>query len=282
MEPFHADVVLQHAVKPPFWARIEGHPLLDEVGGIDKYIVTGTDVTEERQQKTMQNNFCSMVSHELRTPLTVVSGTLEALEFGSCGDVSQEAMELIQMGQRNCSHLSALIEDVLEINHLESGEIPISMQPVPIADVVQDVITTMDALFETSGHSLHFRNGADQAIIMADSTRIRQVMTNLLSNARKFSRPGTSVTVSLSCEQTVNIEVSDQGCGIPIAFQPELFERFSRDVSVRANGVEGFGLGLSITKKLVDQMKGTISFESTEGVGTTFRVAFPRFDAAGL
>jgi signal transduction histidine kinase len=221
-----------------------------------------------------------MVSHELRTPLTVVSGTLEALEFGSCGEFSQQALELIQMGQRNCSHLSALIEDVLEINQLESGDIPLTLKPIIVFDTVQDVINTMATLFERSGHLLRLIAPDEHAVIMTDDTRLRQILTNLLSNARKFSRSGSEVTLSIDYGETVNIEVSDQGYGIPIEFQPKLFERFSRDVGVRASGIEGFGLGLSITKKLVDQMNGSISFESAQGIGTTFRVSFPRHSAS--
>ena len=280
LQPFNAEVQLRHSSKPSFWARIEGHPLLDEAGNLDKYIVTGSDVSDERHQKSLQNDFCSMVSHELRTPLTVVSGTLEALEFGSCGEFSQQALELIQMGQRNCSHLSALIEDVLEINQLESGDIPLTLKPIIVFDTVQDVINTMATLFERSGHLLRLIAPDEHAVIMTDDTRLRQILTNLLSNARKFSRSGSEVTLSIDYGETVNIEVSDQGYGIPIEFQPKLFERFSRDVGVRASGIEGFGLGLSITKKLVDQMNGSISFESAQGIGTTFRVSFPRHSAS--
>jgi PAS domain S-box-containing protein len=278
LQPFRTDALVRHFSGQPFWARIEAHPLMNEDGELEKYIVTGTDITDERQQRQIQNNFCSMVSHELRTPLTVVSGALDALQAVCNNTISDDANELILMGQRNCTHLSALIEDVLEINHLESGEIPMSLEGVDVVECIRGTMDAMHALFESTGHHLQLLAAPEKMTAIADKTRIRQILTNLLSNARKFSNPGSTTVVSVSVVKSIiQIEVCDQGLGIPIAFQPALFDRFSRDSEVRANGIEGFGLGLSITKKLVEQMHGQISFESAEGIGTTFRIELPAY-----
>ncbi len=275
-ESYSVEVILVHSTGRPFWIQMESHPMFTEDGQLDKYVALGVDITEQKQREAQQADFVSMVSHELRTPLTVVSGALDALEMSVADLPSGMERSLVEMGQRNCDQLSTLIEDLLDINKLEAGVVRFQSQEIDVADPVRDGIRTVASLADESGIELLASYCDERIPVFVDPQRLLQVVINLLSNAVKFSRPGGKIQVRLSSDGRIaKIEVADEGIGIPLGFREKVFERFARDAQVQAMGKEGFGLGLSICKGLVELMEGRIYFESTEGQGSTFTVEIP-------
>mgnify|MGYP003652632235 FL=1 len=265
-----------HATGRPFWIQMEAHPMLDEDGAIEKHVAIGVDITEKKRLEKQQADFVAMVSHELRTPLTVVSGSLDAIEMSFAKDMPEMGQSLIDMGQRNCAHLSRLIEDLLDINKLEAGIIKFQSQSICLDQVLQDAIQTITPMAEKQDLTVSARLDTQDAHVFVDPQRLRQVMLNLLSNAVKFSRAGGDIEVSaVREEEGVRFCVIDSGIGIPAEFQSKVFERFARDAGVQAEGIEGFGLGLSICKGLIEQMNGEIGFKSVHGEGATFWVTLP-------
>lgn len=271
-----AELVLMHATGRPFWIQMESHPMLDEDGEIEKHVAIGVDITEKKRLEKQQADFVAMVSHELRTPLTVVSGSLDAIEMSFAKNMPEMGRSLIDMGQRNCAHLSRLIEDLLDINKLEAGIIRFQSQSVSLEKVLQDAVETISSMAEKHGLSVSSNLETQDAHVFVDPQRLRQVMLNLLSNAVKFSHAGDTVEVTAVREdESVRFCVNDTGMGISAEFQSKVFQRFARDSEVQAEGIEGFGLGLSICKGLIEQMNGEIGFDSVHGEGTSFWVKLP-------
>lgn len=276
LAPYCVDVILKHSSGRPFWVELEAHPMLDEHGVLEKYVTLGVDITDRKRQEQQQADFVAMVSHELRTPLTVVSGSLDALEMSFSDALPDMGNSLIQMGQRNCASLSTLIEDLLDINKLEAGVIRFESELIDVAEPVRDAARTIRRLAVEAGLTFTTQIDAEPVNVFLDPNRLRQVVLNLLSNAVKFSQPGGEILLSIEdLGEKLKISVADNGLGIPAEFQPSVFERFSRDPAVQASGKEGFGLGLSISKGLIEQMGGSVLFESTEGVGSTFWIELP-------
>ncbi len=273
---FSEEIILRHANGRPFWVQIEAHPMHGEDGSVEKWVALGLDITARKREEQQHVDFVSMVSHELRTPLTVVSGSFDALAMGVGGDLPEVCHSLIEMGQRNCAHLSTLIEDLLDINKLEAGVIRFQSEVIDIVAPVGDAARSMLPLLRDRAIKLESDVRVEGARVFVDPNRLRQVIINLLSNAIKFSPIGGRVILSIELiAGMVRVTVQDFGHGIPASFQPRLFEKFSRDVAVQASGKEGFGLGLCISKGLVAQMGGRISFVSQEGEGSSFIVDLP-------
>jgi len=275
-ESYSVDLLLRHKTGRLIWTQLEGHPMFSDDGEFEKFITLGIDITERKLREQMQVNFCSMVSHELRTPLTVVSGSLDALSTGLAGSMSKMANELLDMGRRNCTQLSVLIEDILDINKLESGLASFESELINISEPLQAAVSSAIPLSNSAGITLNYDERPISALAFTDPQRLRQVFTNLLSNAIKFSPIGSSIDVGIEQrDDSLRAYVRDEGPGIPLEFRPHIFEKFSRDAAVQASGKEGFGLGLCISKSLVERMGGTISYESVVGTGTTFFVDLP-------
>lgn len=275
-ESYSVELLLRHKTGRLIWTQLEGHPMFSENGEFEKFITLGMDITERKLREQMQVDFCSMVSHELRTPLTVVSGSLDALSTGLGGSMSKVANELLDMGRRNCTQLSVLIEDILDINKLESGLASFESEIIDICEPLQAAVGSAIPLSNSAGITLNYDERPVSETVFADPQRLRQVFTNLLSNAIKFSPIGSSIDVGIDQRgNSLRAYVRDEGPGIPLEFRPHIFEKFSRDVEVQASGKEGFGLGLCISKGLVERMGGKISYESVVGTGTTFFVELP-------
>lgn len=272
---FKTEMEICHANGRPFWVSVEAHPMVNEDGSLEKFVTLGVDITERKKNEAMQVDFISMVSHELRTPLTVVSGALDALSWDMGGKLSETHKELVEMGLRNCEHLTMLIEDLIDVNKLEAGTVRFQSQVIDIQEPMASALKTISSIADDKKIELRSELLDTAAYAFIDPQRLHQVLLNLLSNAVKFSPSSTTVTVSLErCNDRLIISVQDQGPGIPEDFQPRVFEKFARDATVEANGTDGFGLGLCISKGLVEQMSGSISFETDAATGTVFRVEF--------
>ena len=275
-QSYNAEMVWLRQGGQPFWIALDAHPIRDVNGELVKYVALGFDITERKRSAKMKSDFVSMVSHELRTPLTVITGTLEAMADGIAGPMPELADELLTMAKRNCNSLETLIDDLLDINQLEAGVIKLNSRQFAVNDLIDEVHESMCNIAEEAGVALARVHCESKPTVFSDRDRLNQVITNLVSNALKFSPPDTTVTVA--CESTddlVRVTVTDQGPGINHEFKPKLFEMFARDPAVEASGKEGFGLGLCISKGLMDRMGGEIGFESPPPGGACFYIELP-------
>ena len=242
--------------------------------------VTGInlDITDLRRLENIKREFVSIVSHELRTPLTSIRGSLGLVTNNAAGEVSDRARELLRVADRNAQRLAALIDDLLDIEKLETGKLHLELIPQRVAPLIEQALSANEPY--AHAHEVNFTLSGDDAGACAavDSKRLLQVVTNLLSNAVKFSPTGATVEVVL-CEagdHGIRVEVRDHGPGISQAFQPHVFTKFTQSDSSDSRAKGGTGLGLALSKALVEQMGGTIGFETAIGTGTTFFLELPR------
>jgi PAS domain S-box-containing protein len=258
---------LLHTIEVPI-NDVEGRPI---------YLLgISTDITESRKIERMKAEFISTVSHELRTPLTSIRGALGLLAGGVAGPVPEQVRQMLQIALRNSDHLTALINDILDIEKAESGSMSLVLRRQPLAQLLAQALEANLPYAANLGVSLRLEAPVAGVEVSVDAGRFNQVMNNLLSNAAKFSPVGGVVDIRATVrDAAVRIAVSDQGPGIPEEFRERVFHKFSQaDASdTRARG--GTGLGLAISKSLVEAMGGSIGFESHVGVGTTFYFDLP-------
>jgi two-component system phosphate regulon sensor histidine kinase PhoR len=245
-------------------------------------VVVLHDTAEVRQAERMRQDFVANVSHELKTPLAVIKSSVEALADGAADEPEARGMFLTQV-TREADRLEALILDLLSLARIESGNLGLKPQAIPLSRAIEDCVERHQARAEAKTLTMVERPPADvpgEILVWADPDALRQVMDNLVDNAIKYTPNGGRITVRWNAAaDTVNFEVSDTGVGIPPEDLPRVFERFYRVDKARSRSVGGTGLGLAIVKHLVQAMKGQVRASSTVGKGTTFRVTLPR--AAG-
>ncbi|WP_448561266.1 PAS domain S-box protein [Trichothermofontia sp.] len=236
------------------------------------------DITEQTRIERLKDEFVSMVSHELRTPLTSIRGSLGLILGGVSGDVPEQTRMLLEIAYKNSERLITLINDILDIEKIESGRIDFNLQPLELTPLLTQAIATN----QTYADQFQVRLVLTETVpvrVNADPDRLLQVLTNLLSNAAKFSPTGSVVEVSAqrleSRTDWVRVAVRDYGPGIPAAFIPHIFQKFAQADSSNTRQKGGTGLGLSITKAIVERLGGTIGFETEPGIGTTFYFDLP-------
>jgi PAS domain S-box-containing protein len=248
-------------------------PIVEE-GQITGAVVTFRDVTERREVDRLKDEFVSIVSHELRTPLTSIRGSLGLLAAGKLGEVPEKGRRMLEIAVQNTDRLVRLINDILDIERIESGRVTMELHSTDAADLAHQAVDVMSAMAEKAGVRLYA--WADRQPMEADPDRILQVLTNLLSNAIKFSPPGAEVTVNVTREgPEVVFRVRDQGRGIPADRLESIFERFQQVDSSDAREKGGTGLGLAICRSIVQQHGGRIWVESDPGEGSTFTFTLP-------
>ncbi len=246
----------------------------------DIYLAVVRDVTERKQIDQMKSEFVSTVSHELRTPLTSIAGSLGLLAGGAAGELPKRATRLITIAHSNCERLVRLINDILDIDKIESGKIVFDLKRVEVDPLVRLAIEANSAFADSYGVRISFDAPAGQAAVIADADRLMQVLTNLLANAVEFSPQGEVVTVSVAdLDRRWRITVSDRGPGIDEAFKPRIFGKFAQADASDTRQKGGTGLGLSIVKEIVTRLGGSVSFDSSPGAGAAFHVDLPAADA---
>jgi len=256
-------------------------PLSDEEGRVNSIVLQGRDITQQRAAERMRSEFTSTLSHELRTPLTSILGSLQLLRSGALGDMDKDQGELVEVAERNGQRLLDLINEVLDIEKIESGRLTLMPEPMPIDSLLNESVRLNQGYADRFRANLALHGAVPGVIVRADRKRLMQVMTNLLSNAAKFSPPNSAVDVSVSRPgDTVRVEVSDRGPGIPEAFRSKIFGRFAQADSADSRIKGGTGLGLAISKRLIELMQGRIGFEDRSGGGTTFFFELPVLSSA--
>jgi PAS domain S-box-containing protein len=265
-------------------------PILDEEGAPHFLLGISEDITESKEAEQQlhdakeeaeranraKDEFLSRMSHELRTPLNAVLGFAQLLQMGSLDENEDESVKQILRGGR---HLLGLIDEVLDISRISSGQLSISQEPVPVATAIREAIELVRPI--AAERNIEFREEAMNGFhVQADRQRLKQVLLNLLSNGVKYNRPGGMVSVSWEevLGGRIRIDVTDTGPGISPEAMERLFMPFDR-LGAEASGVEGTGLGLALSRALVHAMGGSLKAESVVGTGSVFSVELQLVEA---
>jgi signal transduction histidine kinase len=223
-----------------------------------------------------KSDFVASVSHELRTPLTSIRGYVEMMRDGDAGDLEPDQHRMLEVVQRNADRLLALIEDLLTLSRIESGAFRVARLPVALDGVVHSTLDELRPQAVARGVELVADVASDVPMVLGDSSQLERVLLNLLSNAIKFTVDGGRVVVRVRPSGTVlEMDVEDEGIGIPEVEQDRLFSRFFRSSTSQERAIQGTGLGLVIVKSIVEHHGGDIAVRSQPGVGTTFTVRLP-------
>jgi PAS domain S-box-containing protein len=256
-------------------------PLVNPEGEVVGVIAQGQDITRQMEADKLKKEFTSTLSHELRTPLTSIIGSLQLINSGVLGDIDKEIADLTGVAERNGQRLLDLINDILDIEKIESGKLAMELDVLPLDELISESLVLNRAFaerfhvrFQVSGDLLPVR-------VRADRKRLVQVMTNLLSNAAKFSPQGEAVEVSMEEQgERVRVSVLDHGPGIPESFRTRIFGRFAQADSSVTRQKGGTGLGLAICKRLIELMDGRIGFVNRQEGGTAFYFDLPKQSVA--
>ena len=255
------------------------NPLLTSKGGF--VLSSIVDLSQRLEIERIRNEFVSTVSHELRTPLTSIRGSLGLLQSGAMGAMPDKAAEMVTIAYKNSGRLVRIINDILDISTIDAGKLALQMRIVTLAELLQQSVEANAGFAEKCEVRFVLEQVSVNDTVMADPDRLMQVVANLLSNAAKFSPPGSDVLIRVRPGSTkMRIEVQDSGAGIPEEFKAHIFGKFAQADASTARRFEGTGLGLSIARKLTEAMGGSVGFDSMVDHGSIFYIELPRMDAA--
>jgi signal transduction histidine kinase len=217
-----------------------------------------------------------VISHELRSPLTSIRGSLGLILGAMSTSLQPKVRDLLEIAQSNCERLVLLVNDILDIEKFSAGQMRFEIRPLDLAPVVRQAVEANEGYARRFNARIELAPVPEGCTVEVDPERLIQVLTNLLSNAAKYSPPGG--TVRVWCERhgdTLRISVHDDGPGIPPEFRKRIFEKFSQADASATREKGGTGLGLHIARRFIEHMHGSIGFESEVGVGSTFWVELP-------
>lgn len=271
---WHREYRFLHPIKGLIW--LEGRAM-PQPRADDSILWHGfiTDITQRKHLEQMKNEFVSTVSHELRTPLTSIAGSLGLINGEALGPVPNAMREMLSIAQSNSQRLRQLIDDLLDMDKLLAGKMNFIPQQLDIDSFLAECVTSHQGFARQHDVQLTY-TGGPVAQITADPMRLQQVLSNLLSNALKFSPAGSQVLLSAQeLGGQIRILVVDQGPGVPAEFVDRLFEKFSQADASDRRQKGGTGLGLAISKELMERMGGCIGFYPRPGGGSVFWVELP-------
>ncbi|MDH1444018.1 ATP-binding protein [Pseudomonas sp. GD03721] len=271
---WHREYRFLHPIKGLIW--LEGRAM-PQPRADDSILWHGfiTDITQRKHLEQMKNEFVSTVSHELRTPLTSIAGSLGLINGEALGPVPNAMREMLSIAQSNSQRLRQLIDDLLDMDKLLAGKMNFIPQQLDIDSFLAECVTSHQGFARQHDVQLTY-TGGPVAQITADPMRLQQVLSNLLSNALKFSPAGSQVLLSAQeLGGQIRILVVDQGPGVPAEFVDRLFEKFSQADASDRRQKGGTGLGLAISKELIERMGGCIGFYPRPGGGSVFWVELP-------
>ena len=273
-----------------FWANIVFTSIRDQAGNLRGFAKLTRDLTERNKVEAILTNatavaekanlaksdFLSSMSHELRSPLNAILGFAQLMESDSPPPTPAQGESIIQILNAGW-YLLELINEILDLATIESGKLSMSIEPVSLNDLLRECHSMIEPLAQRRGIRMTFPRGDASFCVNADRTRFKQVLINLLSNAIKYNRVAGSVAVECTANSAsggVRVTVTDTGAGLPPEKLAQLFQPFNR-LGQEVNGVEGTGIGLVVSKRLVELMEGVIGVESSMGVGSVFWVELP-------
>ncbi len=222
-----------------------------------------------------KSEFLSSMSHELRTPLNSILGFAQLLERDRKNPLDARQLERLRYVMHGGEHLLRLIDDVLDLAKIEAGGVTISLEPVGLEEVLTEVVHTLEPMASRAQIRIAMQQAGQPPQVTADRTRLAQILMNFGSNAIKYGRPGGELTFRVEpSPRAVRVTVVDNGIGIPEIKRHKIFEPFQR-AGQEAGPIEGTGIGLTISKRLAEMMKGAVGFTSTEGLGSEFWIEIP-------
>ena len=246
--------------------------------GRDMLFCVWRDITQRKESDRIKEEFVSTVSHELRTPLTAIRGTLKFLSSGRLEGKEEQSREMLRIAESNSDKLLFLINDLLDIEKLESGDIQLQMNRFGLNEFLRECVEENQSFAQQYHTHIVLGECADMELI-ADQQRLKQVVSNLLSNACKYSPQGAPVEVTAEMVgDRLRIDVRDHGPGIPADFKAKLFDKFTQADSSSTRKLGGTGLGLAIVKRIVELHGGEVQYTTAESAGTTFHVYLPATD----
>jgi len=247
-----------------------------EQRGDAQTIVTIHDETKTRELENMKIDFVSMAAHELRTPLASLRGYIELISYKEGAHIGEEANKYLHQALKSSTELGSLINNLLDVSRIERGTLTLNMEPVDLADTIKQAVEDSGFVAEDKHISISYDGPATGDMVLADTIALREVVHNLLGNAIKYTDPHGTIEVSLTRDGDRYVtRVKDTGIGIPQKSLPYLFTKFYRVHGGLDSGSTGTGLGLFISKSIIERHNGTIGVESHEGAGSTFTFTLP-------
>ncbi len=259
---------------------IQAHlsPVLTEIGEFLGIVTILRDVTREVEAERAKTDFVSNVSHELRTPLTSIKGYSDLLVCGAAGALNDQQSYFLKMIQGSADRLTTLINDLLDISRIESGRLKLETRPVQMEKVLHGVAEMIRPQCDKKNLRLSLNIEPKVGLVLGDENRLTQVVTNLVSNACRYTLEGGSITLALSnSDGTVRVDVKDTGIGVAPEDQAKIFQRFYRVNDPAVQEVAGTGLGLPISRMLIEMHGGRMWLQSEVGQGSTFTFILPQY-----
>ncbi|STY31308.1 sensory box histidine kinase/response regulator [Legionella wadsworthii] len=243
---------------------IDGQEIHNANGNVIGALTVIHDVTELKRTEKLKKEFVSIVSHELRTPLTSIRGSLGLLVSGTLGAFPEKAKKLLEIANNNCERLLLLINDILDIEKIEAGKMEFRLEDKELQNLVNEAVVSNRMYAEKYGVQINYKQPSESFKVKVDPDRLMQVLNNLISNACKFSNTGKDVLISIEkLKNMVRVSVCNYGPEIPLEFRPRIFQKFSQADSSDTRGKSGTGLGLNISRAIIEKLEGRINFTSS-------------------
>jgi PAS domain S-box-containing protein len=240
------------------------------------YIGLARDITERKRIDKMKNEFVSTVSEELRIPLSAISGSLDLITGGALGELPAQTKKMIDLAHNNLLRLTSLISDLLNMEKLAAGTMHFDIKIQALTPLVELALQNMQDHAKQRGVRFKLVTPVDNAVVRVDDIRLQQVLTHFLSNAIRLSPPGEQIEITVrQHENNVRVEVIDHGPGIPEEIRDQIFQKFFQADANNSHQKTGAGLGLAISKELIQRMKGQTGFKSEPGQGACFYFELP-------
>lgn len=239
-------------------------------------LVVFRDITPEREAERLKSEFVSLVTHEFRTPLTSIKGYAEMMLDGDTGELTDEQREFLETVCRNADYLSELVDELLEVSRIEAGAMRLDIREFDISATIEKVVDQMRPQIERKEQELSIDVPQDVPKVEADERRTSQIILNLVSNAHKYTPSDGNITISAAAERDhVRVDIADNGIGLTEDERDQIFSKFFRADNPETAKERGTGLGLWITRSLVEMQGGEISVQSRPGEGSTFSFTIP-------
>lgn len=274
----HCDTVRTHKDGRHIDISLTISPIHDDTGALAGFSSISRDISDRKRVEQMKSEFVSTITHELRTPLTSIQASLDLLKQARGENLSDKANNLITIAGRNSERLLRLVNDILDSQKLESGKLDFVLKPADLMRLVRQAVESNAPYAEQFGVSLVLESSLTGIIVNVDSDRLLQALTNLISNAAKYSPHGEKVIISIVKNgNLIRIAITDRGPGIAPEIKDKIFQKFAQINSTTNRKGGGTGLGLWISKALVEGLGGTIGFESEPGLKTVFYIDLPEW-----
>lgn len=258
------------------WVNYTYTPLKDAKGNINTLVRVTSDVSTVKAVEQMKNDFVSIASHELRTPLGVINSYLNLFLHGHLGELTESQKMYIQRVFDASDDMSALVEDLLNMSRIESGRLELASQSFYVEDILKDILSYLEQKKESKQISITIDNRMGDIQLFADRQKLDQALTNIIDNAIKYTYNGGNIIITIKRDnEYVEISVQDSGVGIKPENLGHIFEKFYREGNPLSVKEGGSGLGLYISRKLVELHGGSISVSTKHGEGSTFTVKLP-------